>query len=200
MPATPSIDSFSVTSTVNLTISVGADTSHVQFDRDWVGGTGTADDEAYLPTGSPPTSFSFPLPSGYGSFTIAVRARINSTASSWVTRGFTLAMPRPSNFSWTNTKASEGIYNLTESEWNGFLNRINDFRAYKGLGAYSFNRTVTSGILNSYVVPSASSYNAAINAITTMSPSSALPSYVGSGQMIYAYHFTQLRDALNSIS
>jgi len=108
--------------------------------------------------------------------------------------------PRPSNFNWSNTKTSGGIYNLTYSEWNSFLDRINEFRAYKGLSQLSFNRNLSSGALSGVVVPSAPSFNAAINAINTMSPTTSAPVFVSSGQQVTASLLNAIRTSLNSIT
>lgn len=115
-------------------------------------------------------------------------------------RSGTFSRTRPTNFSWSNIKSSGTIYNLTSTEWGNFLDKVNEFRAYKGLVLRDFNRNITGGLINTYVVPTASSYNSAINAVNDMTPSTTTPSSVNTGDIITAYHFTRIRDALNSIT
>lgn len=133
-------------------------------------------------------------------YTIWVYAYNSSGQSFGASRTFTFTRPRPSNFNWTNSKTSGGMYNLTSSEWNSFLDKINEFRSYKGLTQVSFNRNISSGTINSYIVPTASSFNGAINIINTLSPSSSPPSTVSTGTIINANHFNQIRNALNSVN
>jgi len=299
--ATPAINSFTVSSTnIAINVTAGSETTHVQWDRSWVdNGGGSNDLEVALSTGSSYTQ-NFTPPSAKGNYTVSVRARIGSTASSWVSRGFTISdpdpaivslsvsatgtisatwgvtnasymrtsssmavylsgannstqhfmgyvgyntrsfesslagdssalivgasyrvwvfaydtdgnsfganssavfsRPRPDNFSWTNNKSSGSMYNLTSSEWNAFLDKVNNFRAYKGLVVRTFSRNVGSGAISGYVVPTASSFNSAINAINDMNPTTSTPVTVSYGQHITAFHFTRIRDSLNSIT
>lgn len=113
---------------------------------------------------------------------------------------FTTSPARPSNFSWTYAKSAGDMYNLTYAEWDAFLTKINVFRQYKGLTTITFNRSLSSGAISTYVVPTASSFNTAINAIDAMSPSITTPAYVSSGDIITAYQLNRMRDALNSIT
>lgn len=115
-------------------------------------------------------------------------------------RSVVFSRTRPANFNWTSTKTSGGSYNLSSSEWNGLLDKINEFRAYRGLPQLSFNRTITSGALSGIVAPMASSFNSAITNINTMSPKTAPPTNVNSGQSITADLLNDLRTSLNSIN
>lgn len=112
---------------------------------------------------------------------------------------FSTTASRPSNYSWANLKSSEGQYNLTPAEWNGFLNKINEFRSFKNLPAYSFDRAIYSAGIDQYVVPSANSFNSARNAIADMGPTVSLPGYASSGQIITSYNLNRIKDSLNSI-
>lgn len=110
---------------------------------------------------------------------------------------------RPSNFEWTYPKISGQDFKLTDDEWNAFLNRINDFRDYKGLslysfydyyhGDYSFTKAYSGNDFYAYM------FNQARNAIIEMSPPISPPSSKSSGQDIYASYLNGLRDSLNSI-
>lgn len=305
MPATPAINwvSFNeLTGNFSINVTAGTDTSHIQFDRPWVSGTGASDREEYCPTGSTIT-VSFAAPSTPGEYIIYARARIGSTASSWVSRSFIVtappdpdpsinslymsaegdiqaswfvgnanymrtsssmlvylsgphnsgqylqgtylpygqrswekgtdglgnelqvgvsytiwvyafdadgnsfgasasaifSRPRPTEFYWDYTKTSDGMYNLTATEWNRLLDTVNEFRAYKGLATRNFNRTITSGALNTYVEPTADSFNAVRNAISDCSPSISVPTSVSSGDIIVAQKLHDLRNSVNSI-
>lgn len=112
---------------------------------------------------------------------------------------FSTTNNRPNNFSWTNIKSSEAAYNLTPAEWNAFLNKVNEFRTFKNLAAYSFDRTIIAAGINQYVVPTANSFNSARNAISDMNPSVSLPGFASSGETITAYHLNRIKDSLNSI-
>lgn len=124
----------------------------------------------------------------------------NSGQTSYDERYKTYTKARPVNFSWSNSKSIGNPFNLTYTEWNSFLDKINEFREFKGFTPLTFNRGVISGAINSYVVPRATSFNAAINAINSMSPSISPPSSVYIGQTIAANQFNKLRDSLNSIN
>jgi hypothetical protein len=106
----------------------------------------------------------------------------------------------PAKFAWTNAKSAGAMYNLTAAEWGAFLDKINEFRVYKGLTTYTFSRGISSGAITSYIVPTANSFNTAINAINGMSPTISTPAYVSSGDIITAYQLNRMRDALNSIT
>lgn len=203
MPATPSI-SVTVLSgtTVEVYVTAGSDTTHIQFDRSWVdNGGGTNDFEIALSSGSSTYQYFSIVGLTTGSYTIQARARSGSTASSWVSRGFSLVVnTRPTEFSWNSSKSSEGMYNLTYSEWSGFLAKINEFRTFKGLVTRSFDTSLTPGAINSYVEPSANSFNAARNAINDMSPAYAPPPSVSSNQRISALALNTMVSALNSIT
>lgn len=309
MPATPAVTLSVISSTtVMVQATAGTDTSHLQFDRSWVSNNGNSNDfEVACPTGQTTTQY-FAMPTAPGSYTVWVRARIGSTPSSWVSRGFVVedktpppdpepdpdpyitglsvssenaiyvswsvgnsAYMRPSSsmyvylsgpgnsvqhpqgylssstrswskgtdgagnalivgqvytvwvyvynnsgqsfgasrsfvftktkpnpFNWTTAKTSGGMYNLTASEWNSLLDKVNEFRGYKGLSQLAFNRSVGSGAISGYIAPSASSFNSAANAVNGMAPSIGSPT-VTTGSIISASSLNALRNALNSI-
>lgn len=113
----------------------------------------------------------------------------------------TTGTARPSNWTWSGTIASSysmSQYNgkpspMTAAEWISFCTRINEFRAYKDLSAYSFTTpTAGSTVLASVV-------NQARTAISAISGSGTLPSAATSGGTITAYFFNQLAAALNAV-
>lgn len=100
---------------------------------------------------------------------------------------------RPSNWSWTYAKSSGVAFNLTASEWNSFTSRINSFRDYKNMSAYSFTSAVSGSAFT------ASMFNEARSAIAGMN-TSGLTSSVSSGSVVYASYLNNLRDVLNGIT
>jgi len=115
--------------------------------------------------------------------------------SNWSNYDFaTTPKGKPSSFSWYTTKSSGGNFNLTASEWNDLCTKINDFRSYRNLSDYTFTRAYSG---NSFT---ATQYNEARNAINVMNPSTSIPIYRNSGEIIYASDINGLRDSLNSIN
>jgi hypothetical protein len=116
----------------------------------------------------------------------------------------TLVSLRPDNWTWTTSiytgaplTINNGlIYVIPASEWNSFTAKINAFRTYKGLTAYSFT-TVSRG--SRFL----ESFNEAVNALSDLSQYFAsgytIPTVKTSTNKIYANYFTSMRDALNSI-
>ncbi|PIC88437.1 hypothetical protein CSV71_15035 [Sporosarcina sp. P21c] len=98
---------------------------------------------------------------------------------------------RPSNWQWDSTKSSGGALNITSNEWNRFLNRIDAFRSYKGLGSGSYTYASVGNAI------AANQYNQARLAISSMG---AVPYAVSAGSTIYASEFNQIRDYLNTIN
>lgn len=98
---------------------------------------------------------------------------------------------RPNNWQWDSTKLSGNSLNITASEWNRFLNRIDAFRSYKGLGSGSYTYASVSSTI------AANQYNQARLAISSIG---AVPYAVSSGSTIYASEFNQIRDYLNTIN
>ncbi|WHH59179.1 C1 family peptidase [Petroclostridium sp. X23] len=77
---------------------------------------------------------------------------------------------RPTNFSWTFQKESGQPFKLTETEWNDFANKINEFRSYKGLSSYFFSTAYNAADFL------ADMFNQAVSAIAGMNPPTAPPS------------------------
>lgn len=132
MPSTPSI-SVTLTSPTNVRVVItsGLDTSHVQIDRSWVSGTGTMDDEIY--TGSQATvTQNYTPPTVAGTYYIYARARIGSTASSWVSRSFVVSPPADPDPS-IQSMSSNGNGKISVSWLVGNLNYMrssDSFRIY----------------------------------------------------------------------
>lgn len=122
------------------------------------------------------------------------------TPSALVSRSVKFSKTRPLNFNYTGgDKVANTQYNLTQNDWNALLNKINEFRGYRGLSQITtFNRNVVAGALP-YIEPKATSYQQAKNAIETMSPSTIAPS-VSSGDIIAASILNTLKNSLNSIT
>lgn len=132
------------------------------------------------------------------SFIFKARSRlyVNNTWLESVSEGVVQVQvggTRPNNYSWTTPKTSGQPFSLTASEWNSFTARINQFRIYKGLGAFSFT-TATTG---NYFL--ASMFNQAVTAISAMSPPTPPPAMVSSGGIIYASYLNGIVNSLNSI-
>lgn len=111
----------------------------------------------------------------------------------------TEASARPSNWAWTTNvakgatvpKYGESLAPITAAEWNAFCVRINAFREYKSLSAYSFT-TVSRG-----TDMTAAIINQAVAAITSIPGHGTLPT---SSNAISAAFWQQLAAALNAIS
>lgn len=98
---------------------------------------------------------------------------------------------RPNNWQWDSVKSSGSVVNVTASEWNRFLNRIDAFRLYKGLSSGSYTYASVGGSIT------ANQYNQARAAISSMG---ATPYVATAGTQIYASQFNQIRDYLNAIT
>ena len=114
----------------------------------------------------------------------------------WIgSRSFTTAgNPRPSSWQWTSTVSVGSPFMISAQEWRNFCDRINAFRAFKGLGAYSFSNVSSGQAVSATIV------NQARTAINAVSTHGTLPPQIVSGDTITAYVFNQLRIALNAIT
>ena len=110
---------------------------------------------------------------------------------------------RPDNWAWSNIWSGAPLSNLTWTEWNGFCDRINQFRVYKGGTSYPFTRA--SGSV--HLVPSGSAtgltlrtaVNQAISAIGGISGHGYLPSQVTADTKITYSIFSTMASALNAV-
>ncbi|NEW08226.1 hypothetical protein GK047_19685 [Paenibacillus sp. SYP-B3998] len=102
---------------------------------------------------------------------------------------------RPYDFSWDNSKASGARFNVSSSEWNRFIGRINEFRIYKGLKGYGFTTAPYSdGKFYAFM------FNQAVAAINEMNPPVHAPASQSSGGIIYASLLIDIVRSLNSVS
>lgn len=116
----------------------------------------------------------------------------SNTSSTVLVPAFTA---RPSNWEWYSAKLTDFPTSLTTAkEWNDFLSRINEFRIYKKLGAYSFTTVYSGNPMQ------ATQINEAASAIRGMLPPLPPFSNVVSGEIAYASILNRLRDSLNSIN
>lgn len=127
-------------------------------------------------------------------------ASYSYSSSIYVTVGY----DRPANFAWTTSIASgnavasfnlatKTICPIKATEWNAFTTRINDFRLYKGLTAYSFTTVSSSTTMTASIM------NQAITAISNMSPPTSPPSCNTSTNVLSASFYNGLKNSLNSI-
>lgn len=100
---------------------------------------------------------------------------------------------RPDYFYWSNPKRQGQPFNVYAYEWNAFLNKINEFRDYKGLSRYPFTMASSGAVFT------ASMFNEAVYAIRAMSPPISPPPTVQRGDPIYAYYFDLFISSLFSI-
>lgn len=111
-----------------------------------------------------------------------------------MTNYITITNPKPASFSWSTSKVSKGNFNITATEWNSFTKRINDFRNYKNLSAYSFTTAYSGSNFT------ASMYNQTRDAMVNMASSYSLPPYRYTNDEVKASEINQLVSYLNNIS
>jgi len=136
---------------------------------------------------------------------VAYRIRVAAydvyNLSSYADRYVTYTNVRPPAFQWTYTKTAGVANNLTYNEWKSFLDNINTIRSYKGLVQRNFNTATSKPVGgNDVIVPSAESFNAAINAINDMNPSTSPAAPVVRGERITSAKLNRMRDSLNSVA
>jgi hypothetical protein len=116
---------------------------------------------------------------------------LNSSAS--VVFVTTNVADRPNNFHWTTPKHSgDPATTLTAAEWNTFINRINEFRVYKGLVSYNFTNAYSGNYFT------AAMFNQARNAIADMNLTN-LPGVKNRGDFVYASQLNALVSCLNEV-
>lgn len=150
-------------------------------------------DQTYTATSST-MSLTFTIPS---SSTYAANCKVNSSwlgAQYFSTGSSGSGSTRPSDWSWSSGLSSGNIINMRYSEWNNFLSRINEFRAYKGLGNYSFTTAVSGQPMRAIQA------NQAIDAIGGIPGHGTLPTSVVAGvTVISVSFFNALKNALNAV-
>ncbi len=126
-------------------------------------------------------------------YLVRVVAVDSSGNTGYAERFVTVIKTKPS-FSWSYPKASGSSFNIYATEWNNLLDKVNEFRQYKGLSAINTFTYAYSGMEFT-----ASMMNQPINIINTMSPNTSTPSVKVKGDSIFASDINRLRDSLNSI-
>ena len=104
------------------------------------------------------------------------------------------SFPTPPPWQWISTVSVGSPFMISAQEWRSFCDRINAFRAFKGLSAYSFSNVSSGQAVSATIV------NQARTAINAVSTHGTLPPQIVSGDTITAYVFNQLRIALNAIT
>lgn len=150
------------------------------------------DDTTYKATGS---TFRFTEDDLSPNTSYAANVMVNwgdTLGTQYFTTG-SLAPKRPSDWEWYSDIVSGGDIDLTADEWNDFCARINEFRAYKRLDAYSFTTAEVGAEISAAIV------NEAGIAISEISGHGGLPSQAVPGGAVSAAFFHALQDALNGV-
>ena len=149
------------------------------------------------PTDSPST-WVYLQPNTRYAVKIAVFDARDGTKLAVETRYFTTAATdRPSNWAWESNVASGAAFSMTAAEWNRFIDRIFAFAAYKSLSTAVSPSTYYVEQGTEMLASEVNKVRALINAI---SPPTAPPSPVSSGDTITAAFFNDLKNSLNSIT
>ena len=128
-----------------------------------------------------------------------------SYLSEWVTTE--AAMPRPSDWNWTNSEYNAmnnngGISALRIYRWNDFIDRINEFVAYVNS---TQGRSVSPVPSYHYMGVDGRMYASNFNTIVSVIRDASLQSLSmirtqSSGDLIYGYYLLYMADAINYIS
>lgn len=127
-------------------------------------------------------------------YPIRVRAYDAENNTSYFDANVTVIRTRPANMAWTYAKVKGGDFNLTANEWNYLLNRINEFREYRGYSHITTFIPAVSGETFTAIM-----FNQAVNIINTLTPPIVAPQPREAGDDITADAINRLRDSLNSI-
>lgn len=100
---------------------------------------------------------------------------------------------RPPNWNWSSTIVSGQPFSISATEWNNFMDRVQQFWEYKGFTVFPHD------VVSSGEQFKATYFNGARGRISLLNPSVAPPGTKSSGNIIYASDFILLRDSLNSI-
>lgn len=199
-PHTPTISNSAVTDT-SISISIGSMTGnwdHVRVYRYTSGGS--LIDYRDIPNGSTITAWSG-LPTGTTyKFNAKSRFYINDVWLESVDFSNELTITtsvRPNNWEWITTELNAfnnngAITALTWTRWNDFIDRINEFRVYKGLG------TIGGKMSSSDKVLTATRFNTVRQTIGEMY-ATGITNRVP-GDLVLGNYFIILKNSLNSIS
>lgn len=104
---------------------------------------------------------------------------------------------RPVNWTWSTPKVSRQQVNITAVEWNAFCTRINEFRLYRGLTAYSFTTVSRGQQITASIVNQAWT---ALGTASEMGYTVNRPATAVRGAQMTAAFFNGLVSCLNSIA
>jgi hypothetical protein len=135
-------------------------------------------------------------------YTVRVTAYDTIGQATPTTRAITYTKTKPTVFNWDNAKTSGGQHNLTSSEWDRLIKKVNEWREYKGKVTRNLIDSGVSVSSSIIILPSASNMQSVINALTEsgMNNSTSINFSPSSGGIISASHLNNLRDVLNSIT
>lgn len=105
---------------------------------------------------------------------------------------------RPDNWQWESRVAAGLPLELTASEWNRFIKRIQEFAVYKGRTLSTSD--ISAGAASKGSQRKASQARAVRSLISQLSPPISLPASPSPGDTITAAFVNGLKDSLNSIS
>lgn len=104
------------------------------------------------------------------------------------------------NFEWDSAKISGNAFNITASEWSRFQEAINFKRNNRGLSYYDFSKFYTGNTFSSdafnQVITAINQIYTHIGTSTQIAPE--ISGGVNTGDIVYAWYFNNLRDALNN--
>lgn len=124
--------------------------------------------------------------------------RTNENNPATVTLYAVWSSNRPDDWHWQSNVSKGSLLGLTASEWNGFIDRIKEFAAYKGVTLSAAN--ISAGQAEKGTQMKAKQANAVRALIRQLSPGKPLPEEVLAGDTIIAAFANGLKDSLNSIT
>jgi hypothetical protein len=183
LPTNISVSYSGMTATINWTNGTNATYTDVWNTNDGTHGT---------PTG---TSWTFNVPSKGVSYYFRLASANPDNVSGWTDPILIYIAARPSNFYGSLYKtATDGNDVIDTAQWHAFATSINQFRAYVGLGQYSYSYLTNAQNGNDFM---AIYFNEMLN---SMNFCSGLPSNKNSGDSIYKSYFDNMVNGLNAVA
>jgi len=105
---------------------------------------------------------------------------------------------RPNDWYWYSTVSQGSAMGMSATEWNKFIERIQEFAEYKGVTLST--ATISSAIATRGTGMKAYQANAVRSLISRLGPRTSLPDSVNPGDDITARFINGLKNSLNSIS